>query len=169
MTRRLILMRHAKSAWDTPGTRDFDRPLNKRGRAGAARVGEWLVAEGHVPDLALVSAAARTQETWARMGQGLRAVPMRAEPALYHASPEEMLAVLRRADADAGRVLMLGHQPGIGVCAAQLLTAAPQDPEFGRYPTAATAVIDFDLEDWAAVGWGRGRLVAFVTPAMLEG
>jgi phosphohistidine phosphatase len=78
-----------------------------------------------------------------------------------------MLDVLRRA-ADVPSVLMLGHQPGIGLFAQRLLAEPPDDADFLKYPTAATTVIDFDRADWSAVGWGEGRLVAFVVPRTLE-
>ena len=65
-------------------------------------------------------------------------------------------------------VLMLGHQPGIGVFARRLLAVEPEDEGFGKYPTAATAVIGFDVDGWEAVGWETGRLVDFVVPRDLE-
>jgi phosphohistidine phosphatase len=61
--RRLLIMRHAKSDWGTPGEPDFDRPLAKRGQRDAPRMGEWLRAQGLVPDLVLASPARRAQET----------------------------------------------------------------------------------------------------------
>lgn len=164
--RRLILMRHAKSAWDDPRLADFDRPLNARGREGAAAVGAWLAARGLAPELGLVSAAARTRETWARLGPVAAAAPARFVDALYHAGPEVMLRALRGAGA-AETVLLLGHQPGIGAMAERLLAAPAEDSAYARYPTAATAVIGFPAADWAEIGWLSGRLEAFVTPRAL--
>jgi phosphohistidine phosphatase len=165
--RRLILMRHAKSSWADPGQADHDRPLNGRGRRAAAEVGAWLAARGLVPGAALVSSAARTRETWARLGPAFAEVPVAPRPDLYHASPEAMLRALRGAT-EIETVAMVGHQPGIGVFAARLLAAPPADAAFAKYPTAATAVIEFDADGWAAVDWGAGRLAAFITPAALE-
>lgn len=164
--RRLILMRHAKSDWSGPGQRDHDRPLNGRGRRNAGAVGAWLAGRGLVPDAALVSSAARTQETWARLGPDFAGVPKTDRRELYHAAPEVMLAELRAAP-DAQTVLMLGHQPGIGALARDLLAEAPGEPAYAKYPTLATAVIAFDAADWASAAPGTGRLEAFVTPAML--
>ncbi len=165
--KRLILMRHAKSDWSGSGQKDHDRPLNGRGRRNVAAVGDWLAERGLIPDAALVSSAARTQETWARLGGALARGPKTDRGELYHASPEVMLAELRAAP-DVGTLLMLGHQPGIGALARALLAEAPDDPAYARYPTLATAVIDFDVEDWASVAPGTGRLEGFVTPAMLR-
>lgn len=165
--RRLILMRHAKSSWAEPGQRDLDRPLNKRGRRSAKLIGEWMKTKGYRPDLALVSSARRTQETWSGVVSALGAAPTTYVPELYHASKEAMLDVLRAAP-DKASVLMLGHQPGIGSFARRLLTAPPEDEAFAKYPTAATTVIDFDGEGWDAAGWEAGRVVDFVVPRALE-
>ena len=165
--RRLILMRHAKSSWADPGQRDLDRPLNKRGRKGAALVGAWLKTNAYLPDAALVSSARRTQETWAGVVGATRAAPTTYLPELYHASPDTMLAALRAAP-DVGSMLMLGHQPGIGAFAHRLLAQPPADEAFAKYPTAATAVIDFDVAAWSAVEWGAGHLVDFVVPRALD-
>ena len=62
-TRRLLLLRHAKSAW--PDLADSERPLNDRGRRDAPAMGRWLRDKGYVPDLVLCSTAQRTRDTWA--------------------------------------------------------------------------------------------------------
>ena len=165
--RRLILMRHAKSSWSDSGQRDLDRPLNKRGRKSAGLLGGWMRQKDYRPDLALVSSARRTQETWSGIVAEAGPAETTYVPELYHAGPDTMLAVLKRAG-DAPCVLMLGHQPGIGAFAGRLLPEPPTDPEFAKYPTGATAIVDFDLTDWSGVGWGGGRLVDFVVPRALE-
>ena len=166
--RRLILMRHTKSSWADASQRDLDRPLNKRGRRSAALIGEWLKEKGLSPDCALVSSARRAQETWAGVVGRAGAAPTTYLPELYHARPEEMLALLRGRAAGEGIVLMLGHQPAIGAMARQLLPQPPADPAFEKFPTGATAVFDFDAEAWSEVEWGKGRLADFVVPRALE-
>jgi phosphohistidine phosphatase len=165
--RRLILMRHAKSSWADPGQRDLDRPLNKRGRRSAALLGQWLKDGGWRPDHALVSVARRTRETWAGVTGVLGATPAAHRRELYAASAPAMLALLHEAP-DVRCLLMLGHQPGIGALARVLLAEPPDDPDFARFPTGATAVIDFDVEDWRAIGESAGRLAAFTVPRALE-
>ena len=93
--------------------------------------------------------------------------PPATSPRLYHADAETMLAVLRAAP-DVARVLMLGHQPGIGDFARRLLADPPADPRFEKYATTATAVIDFDIPAWPDATWGVGRLEAFTDPRALE-
>jgi phosphohistidine phosphatase len=148
----LILMRHAKSDWGSPGLADFDRPLNARGQRSARALGDWLRAKGHVPDEILCSSARRTAETCAGLNLDLRADFTRA---LYHAEPGAMAHELAGATGD--RVLMIGHNPGVGEWAGQLVAAPPDHPRFFDYPTGATLVIDFDIADWAEARRGTVR------------
>lgn len=160
--RRLILTRHAKSAWDDPELADFERPLNDRGRRSALALGDWLASRGYEPEEVLCSAAQRTQETWAFVASApLEVRPLiRIEPGLYHASPEKMLAVLKTASQPT--VMMLGHNPGIAEFAAMLPARVPLEPEFRRYPTCATLVVDFQIDDWSEVEPGQGSTMDFV-------
>lgn len=167
MTLRLILTRHAKSSWDNPALDDHDRPLNRRGRSAAAAIGRWLAARGYLPDQVLCSSAERTSETWARIAAELDARPQAAYlPGLYLAEPDEFLAALHGASGKV--VMMLGHNPGSAYTARGLVAAPPRHPRFDHYPTAATAVIDFDAAAWGDVTWGQGVLVDFVVPRDLE-
>lgn len=161
---RLILTRHAKSDWDDPTLPDHDRPLNGRGRRAARALGDWLASRGYDPEEVLCSSARRTQETWERVADAVfetRPV-LRVERALYQASPDVMLRVLRTAQAPT--VMMIGHNPGIAALAAILPAQAPLTQEFRRYPTAATMVVDFQADSWADVAPGRGSVLDFVRP-----
>lgn len=160
--RRLILTRHAKSSWDDPTMEDHDRPLNDRGRRSARELGDWMASRGYEPEEVLCSTARRTRETWERVaGAPLEVRPvLRLEPGLYHAGPEKMLAMLRTATHPT--VMMLGHNPGIAEFAAILPARAPMDPDFRRYPTAATLVVDFQIDDWKDAAPGQGSVMDFV-------
>ncbi|MFN3526400.1 MAG: SixA phosphatase family protein [Paracoccus sp. (in: a-proteobacteria)] len=160
--RRLILTRHAKSAWDDPTLDDHDRPLNDRGRRSARALGDWMASRGYEPEEVLCSTSERTRETWACVaGAPLEVRPVwRAEPSLYHAGPDRMLAVLKTATHPT--VMMLGHNPGICEFAAMLPSRAPMDADFRRYPTAATLVVDFQIEAWADLQPGQGSVMDFV-------
>jgi phosphohistidine phosphatase len=162
---RLILVRHAKSGWDNPRLEDSERPLNGRGNADAPRVGAWLRAKGYAPEAALISSATRATQTFARLFQGATPPPARFLDALYLAAPETMLATLRGARAEVA--LMVGHNPGIGEFATRLLDAPPEDPDYERYPTCATAVIDFPSAPWTDLDWGSGTLADFTVPRRL--
>ncbi len=159
---RLILTRHAKSAWDDPTLSDQDRPLNARGRRSALALGDWLASRGYEPEEVLCSSARRTQETWEKVaGAALEVRPiLRIEPSLYHAGPEKMLSVLHSATEPT--VMMLGHNPGIAEFAALLPARIPVDPDFRRFPTAATLVVDFQVNSWSEVRPGEGSVLDFV-------
>jgi phosphohistidine phosphatase len=163
MTKRLILTRHAKSSWDDPLTPDHDRPLNERGKAAAADLGEWLASRGYVPEEVLCSDALRTRKTWSGIAPALPGTALlELKPALYNAGPDVMLAVLRHAKAET--VMMIGHNPGMSDFAARLANRAPLNPEFQRYPTGATLVLEFDIDDWSAAGPGAGIVLDFIVP-----
>ncbi len=163
MTLRLILTRHAKSAWDDPTLDDHDRVLNKRGQASASIMGEWLVAQGYVPDQVLCSSAARTQETWARIAAQFEVMPdIQFLPSLYLAEPEIMLEELKNASGHT--VMMIAHNPGSAQLADGLAMSPPPDDRFHRYPTCATTILDFDAEQWADVGWSSGYVTDFMVP-----
>jgi phosphohistidine phosphatase len=159
--KRLILMRHAKSDWSGGATTDHARALNARGRESAAALGKWMRETGLHPDQVLCSSAERTQETLA-----LLQVPADVKTdllrALYLAEPQKILSLLRKATGEV--VLIIGHNPGIGEMAARLLHDLPSDQRFHNYPTGATLVADFHVDEWKKASWGIAQLAHFVVP-----
>ena len=166
MTLRFVLTRHAKSDWDNPLETDHQRQLNARGKRAAPLIGRWLAQKGYLPQEALVSDASRTRETFALLSADWPILPVRFEPALYHACPDVMLRALRMAKAPT--VIMIGHNPGIAALAAMLLRRPFPHPAFSRYPTCATLVAEFDAQDWANVQYDTGTALDFVVPQDLE-
>ncbi len=144
MTRRLILMRHAKSDWTTDAPTDHLRPLNKRGRRDAPRMGRLLLERGWRPDRVILSDSARTQETLQRLGLDL-AIPARLCPEIYEASDDALLDALRRHHDDARTLLLIGHSPGLDALLTVLTGAAE------RLTTANLALLDARRADDA--GW----------------
>jgi phosphohistidine phosphatase len=168
--RRLLLLRHAKSA-RPDGVADIDRPLARRGREAAARMGAYLADEALFPDLALVSPSWRTRETWEQVRPCLAEnVATTFEPRVYEASADRLLQVLHEAETPAPTILMIGHNPGCQDLA-RLLIGHGDRYAFARlarkFPTAGLAVIDFAVEHWREVAPGGGRLDRFVTPESL--
>jgi phosphohistidine phosphatase len=169
MPKRLILFRHAKSSWEHD-VEDDERPLADRGIRAAPAMGAWLDANGHLPDLALVSTARRAQQTWALAASALgRAVAEQDSDAIYEASPETILGVIRSTDQAVATLITVGHNPGFE----QLATLLMKDDggEAGarlrqKFPTAAIAVLSFD-GSWAELGPHSCTLEHFVTPKML--
>lgn len=168
--KRLLLLRHAKSAWPE-GMDDHDRPLGDRGRRDAPRMGAYLASAGFMPDFTMVSSARRTQETWALVEPALgRPCPSGTVPSIYEAEPSAILAAIRTAPEDCETLLVIGHNPGFEQVAALLAPDGEADA-LGRlqakYPTSGLAVITFDIARFADVAPGLGRLEAFVSPKTL--
>lgn len=165
--KRLILTRHAKSSWDDPLMPDHDRPLNERGKTAAADLGQWLASRGYVPEKVLCSDAVRTRATWSGLAPALPGTPLlELKPALYHAGSDVMLAVLKHAKSDT--VMMIGHNPGIADFAEKLVARVPVNPDFERYPTGATLVVDFIADAWDEIAFGSGVVVDFIVPREIE-
>ncbi|NDW01941.1 histidine phosphatase family protein [Salipiger sp. PrR002] len=160
--KRLILMRHAKSDWSV-GTPDHARPLNDRGRRSAEALGDWLRAEDILPDQVLCSSAARTRETLDLLHLG--ELPTRFEDRLYLAGPSALLKSLQAATGTT--VLMLAHNPGICDFANAVVSRGPNHPRFADYPTGATLVADFDIDEWADARLGKATSHAFTIPREL--
>ncbi len=169
--RRLLLLRHAKSAWPE-GVEDHQRPLAERGLKAAPVVGNYMAHEHLVPDLALISDAKRTQETWKLIISRLPGkVDARITPELYEASAIKLLEVLRQSGPGADTVAMIGHNPGLQELALMLVgegQAQDRASLMEKYPTGALAVIDFPAYDWADIEPGSGYLARFVTPRSLK-
>ena len=156
-------MRHAKSGWDDPTLEDHDRPLNDRGQHSASAIGKWLMENQYVPDAAIISSSQRTRETWERVRQGFLHTPAEFSQALYLASPDVMLGIIRKVS-DAKTLLVLGHNPGTGYLASSLANASPDHAQFQRYPTTATTVFEFNQKSWEKIEPAQGRIVDFVVP-----
>jgi phosphohistidine phosphatase len=166
--RTLLLLRHAKSSWETPELADVDRPLAPRGKEAAPRLARLMAKKGWRPDLVLCSQAERVRETWQLMAPVLgEGIPCKTLRTIYLGAPSQLLATLRRADKEAKTLMLIGHNPGLGALAASLSGGGPKkslEKMSNKFPTGALAVIDFDLDDWSGVMPGGGRLEAFVRP-----
>ena len=159
----LILTRHAKSSWDDLTLQDHERVLNKRGRDGATAIGKWLNTQGHHPQQLISSNAARCVETWERISAEMPAVDKTSfHQRLYLAAPTTIYEALKQASANT--VIMLGHNPGFGDIAGQLVQTPPDHDKFFQYPTAATTIITFDIDDWSTPFMGKGTAINFIVP-----
>jgi len=167
----LSLLRHAKSSWDDPGARDFDRPLARRGEEAAPRMGAFMAQHKIVPDLILCSPAVRARQTLDLVLPELPGTPtVEYEEAFYLAAPKVLLERVRKIDAKVTHVMIVGHDPGMQGLAVDLAGAG--DPELlaalaRKFPTAGLAVIRFKAREWRKVGPGKGRLDVFMTPKAL--
>ena len=174
--KKLLLLRHAKSDRQA-GVEDFERPLNARGRRAAPKMAEAMRVRGLVPDLALVSPAERTRETWILMGRAFEELRVDTDFAdrLYLASANHILSLIRQLAPEVQTALILGHNPGIEDLAARLPSdeqtkdgAAALERLKRKYPTCALTVLSFPIESWSELEAGMGRLIEFLTPSALE-
>lgn len=168
--RRLLLLRHAKSAWpdEIP---DHDRPLAERGRKAAADIGAYMARVGLAPDLVLVSTARRAAETWRILAEVLPSHPRKRDVAdLYAATPERILDLVHAIDPSVRTAMLVGHNPGFQETA--LLLAGNRDAKAYRrleekFPTAGLAVMEFATERWEEVAAQTGSLQDLITPRSL--
>ena len=158
----LLLMRHAKSSWDTPGLRDFDRPLNGRGLNAAPLMGRYLRAQGIRPDLILSSPANRAQHTAQLVKEAAQfAAPIHYEAGIYEASIKELLHALFALEEEVKTVLLIGHNPGFNGLLGHL--SGVHEP----LTTASIAHLALNTDTWPAIRAGCGQLIWLVKPRQL--
>ncbi|MGX1268574.1 phosphohistidine phosphatase [Streptomyces phaeoluteigriseus] len=157
--RRLVVLRHAKSAWPQ-SVPDHERPLAPRGLRDAPAAGRALADAGCLPDLALCSTAVRARRTWElASAQWGTAPPVRYDPRLYAADVPELLAVARETPDEVRTLLLVGHNPGLQQLVLDLAGDALDDvlePVRAKFPTSAVAVLAWRAPTWAGI-WPRAR------------
>lgn len=167
----LHLLRHAKSSWQD-GVEDHQRPLSRRGREAARRVGRDLPNVAGGIDLVLCSSALRTRETLDLALSGFAARPRcLIEGRLYLADCDKLMTRLQRLGENDGNVLLIGHNPGLhelAVALAEPGTAQSRDLAAGKFPTAARASLRIST-NWRALAGARHPLVDYVVVRSVAG
>jgi phosphohistidine phosphatase len=163
--RRLVVLRHAKSAW--PAVIDHERPLAPRGRRDAPAAGRWLHDSGYLPDQVICSTARRTRQTWEWAAPALRAAPpVTYDERVYDASVADLLTVVREVPASVATLLLIGHNPGMQGLTLALagggLESALLQVEL-KFPTSAIAVLSLP-GPWSAAAPDQARLTDFTIP-----
>jgi phosphohistidine phosphatase len=172
---RLLLLRHAKSDWSGK-SQDHERPLAARGKKAAPQIGAYMRANGYQPALVLCSTAVRAKQTLELIVLKLEDDPeTRFDRALYLAEWPRLMTEIQDAPASATPLMLVGHNPGLEQLANALALQSQSGSERERaqkmahkFPTAALAVLDFDIADWSEVRPGTGRLSDFVRPRDLR-
>ncbi|GGW62982.1 SixA phosphatase family protein [Streptomyces caelestis] len=165
--RRLVVLRHAKSAWPLD-VADHDRPLAPRGRRDAPAAGQALAEAGSLPDLALCSTAVRARRTWElAAAEWGTPPPVRYDRRLYAASPAGLLAVVHEVSAEVETLLLIGHNPGLE----ELILALADDGVDDtlervrtKFPTSAIAVLSWYGTTWRALTPGAALLTSLTVP-----
>ena len=160
----LGLFRHAKSDWHDPRARDFDRPLNSRGRTGAALMGRHVRDHGQRWDRMIASPAIRCAETIEIACQAAgQPVAVQWDRRIYLASSVTLIDLLREQNDALGAVLMVGHNPGLEDVIFDLVpddgTSPLRDSVEVKFPTATFAVLELAIDHWSELKDGGARLV----------
>ena len=149
----MLLLRHGKSKRGPEFDTDCERPLAKRGRRDASKVGTFIAEGGLVPDLILSSPAERARQTTLRCAEAADYMGVvQFEESLYFSGVDAYWELLSELDDSIGSVLLVGHNPDIAT-AVEMLSG-----QWQRMPTAALARIDLDIADWAELSARTGQL-----------
>jgi phosphohistidine phosphatase len=173
---RLIVLRHAKSAW--PDMDDHERPLAPRGHRDAPAAGRLLRDLDRLPDFVVCSTARRARETWESATSACGcAAPVVFDPRIYDASAAELLDVVRETPPRVRNLLLIGHQPGVQNLVLGLVGDSERWGEKGdvgtdadalarareKFPTSAFAVLELPAP-WSALAPGAAVLTHFAVP-----
>ncbi len=169
MSRQLLVLRHAKSAWDTDAATDFERPLAKRGKKDAPRMGQWLREYELVPDHVVCSPAERARQTAVAVCKqlGLDKKTIHWDEHIYLGTTEALLQVLGDCPPAAGRVMIVGHNPGLEDLVEYLCGAVDAPVDGKLLPTATVAHLEMP-DAWDTLAGGSARLMSITRPRSLE-
>ncbi len=165
MPKRLILIRHAKSDWGNPSTKDFDRPLNKRGSLNAPEMAQRMVSQNIFPDLIVSSPALRaltTAKYFAKEWEiGEKKIQM--DKNIYEAGLKTLLDVVNHFDNRYSTIAMFGHNPGFTDFANYL-----SDVNIYNMPTCSIVMLEFPFDEWSFVGSSTAKVLLFDYPKSRE-
>ena len=158
--RELLLMRHAKSTWNHPNLSDHQRPLNKRGRRDAPRMGAFLQEQGIEIDAILCSSAQRTQETLSLFLEEFTfEYDVKFLDELYQADLREYIDELAKLPKEIEKVMIIGHNPTMSEALDFFCDA------YEPFPTSAIAHIAFDIDEWdRLIENPNGKLLGYWIP-----
>jgi phosphohistidine phosphatase len=145
----ILIMRHAKSSWDDSSLKDFDRPLNTRGRKDAPRMGRYLLSLGLVPDLIVSSSALRAKRTVELLSDaaGIDSGQIRWDRSLYDNGADAYIDAVRRSPQDVETVMVAGHNPTVEEVIARLSSGTIDR----RVTTANIACFKSSAEQWGDI------------------
>lgn len=173
--RRVFLLRHARSRRDDPTLADFDRPLEDNGRDDAALIGAFMKEQGVEPDCALCSPSVRTRQTLQLIEEKLDACPRYTffPDDLYDTPAAALLAEIKAESDSCRNVLLIGHNPGLHELALDLADRSRSKRDAlermeEKFPPAALAVFDLDIDHWSQADLRSGVLSLFKTPKELR-
>ncbi len=169
MSRELLVLRHAKSDWDSNADKDFNRPLAKRGKNDAPRIGAWMYREGLIPAYVVCSPAERARQTVIKVCKTLefKKKDIVWEKGIYDAELTDLLGILSRCPKGASTVLLVGHNPGLEELVRFLAGDDIDESEDDKLlPTASLARLEMPA-DWHSLESGSAQLISLTCPRNL--
>ena len=165
MMKTLYIVRHAKSSWRFPELRDFDRPLNKRGKKNAPEMGKRLKARHILPDLLMTSPANRAITTAREIAEkiGYPEANIRENDGIYHSSETTLLEIIKKTDNSINELMLFGHNPGFTD-----LANLAGDQWIDNIPTCGIVAIEFDVNSWRSIKPKSGRNLFFDYPKRVK-
>ncbi len=163
----LYVIRHAKSSWDAMNVDDFERPLNERGKRDAPRMGKRLKEKDIHPGLMLASPAKRTLNTSKRIAKilGYPRDNIKTDRRLYHPDEETILSIVQGLKDKLDHVMLFSHNPGLTDFVNTLMDGAN---DIDNVPTCGVVALQFNVDSWSDVDWGKGKLLFFDYPKSKE-
>lgn len=159
----LLILRHAKSSWDNPDITDYDRPLNKRGKRDAPRIGKHLRKQNLLPECILSSSAKRARKTATKVAKACRYIgKIEKLESFYHAPPGIYYETIQGLPNNYKRIMVVGHNPTMEQLVSHLTG------QYHPMPTAALAQIELPLQKWVELDLStKGTLINLWTPKIL--
>lgn len=157
----LVLIRHAKSSWSEPGLKDHDRPLTKKGKKAARRVGAALLDWGVEVDRMLTSTAVRALSTAELIGEGI-GFPLDEiirDENLYQSAAGQLLDIIQDQEDDLEWLMLIGHNSGMTDLVARL-----SELDLGNLPTSGVVVLQYDRERWSEIRRAAPVRVQYFNP-----
>ncbi len=161
MSKKLLLVRHAKSDWENIKLSDFNRPLNSRGEKNAPEMARRLLKKGLIPQQIVSSPAVRAITTARYFSKelGIEKSEIVKEPEIYEALTSTLMDVINDLNNDFSFIALFGHNPGITSVVSNLC-----NQDLVNIPTCGMVLIEFPFNDWAMISAGTGDLVFYDYP-----
>ena len=166
---RLIIMRHAKSDWNTGAGKDFNRPLSFRGEQDAPKMGDWLRQQQFTPQYVISSPALRARQTCLAIVRELDMGEENViwEDGIYEAGIKDLCSIIDEYANGINTLMMIGHNPGLEGLLYHLSQDKPPCNDSGKVlTTAAIAVLNYGDKVISSKRAGS-RLETFIRPREL--
>ncbi|MEX0944227.1 MAG: histidine phosphatase family protein [Balneolaceae bacterium] len=166
MSKKILIMRHAKSSWDNSSLRDFDRPLNERGERDAPRMGRYLQELGMIPNQIVSSPAARAKATILKVSEevGYHENKILWNEDLYFKGSNAYIESIRRMNDESEVVMAVGHYPMVD----EVVSGLHGQMLKKHFGTATIACLESESEQWSDVEPGSCKLLWMVSPKELS-